>query len=61
MMQNPELAFITKAIHKKSAFIHEAICAENEIKHEIKTSTITYPSHSHPYPHQQKYNKMLIQ
>jgi hypothetical protein len=32
--------------------IHEAICAENEIKHERKTTTITYPntSHTHPYP-----------
>jgi hypothetical protein len=54
MMQNPKLAFIDEAIHPKSTFIHDVICAENEIKHELKTSRITYPSYPLPHPHQQK-------
>jgi hypothetical protein len=36
-----KLAFIDEAIHPKSAFINEALCAENEIKHELKTIAIT--------------------
>lgn len=55
MMQNPKLAFIDEAMHPrfhKSAFLHEARCAKNEIKHESKTSTITYPKN--PHPRQQK-------
>jgi len=51
MAHNPKLAFINEAVHLKSVFIYEAICVENEIKCELKTNTITYPSH---HPHQQK-------
>jgi hypothetical protein len=54
MMQNPKLTFIDEAIHSKQSFIHEAICVENEIKHELKTSKITYINRTHPHPHQQK-------
>lgn len=52
MVKNPKLNFINEAAHPKSAFICEAICVENEIKHELKINTITYPSHLHL--HQQK-------
>jgi hypothetical protein len=52
MMQNQKLVFIDEVVHTKSAFIHEAIYAKNEIKHGLKTSTITYPNPTHP--HQQR-------
>jgi hypothetical protein len=29
MKQNPKLSFIDEAIHPRSAFIHEDMCAEN--------------------------------
>jgi hypothetical protein len=53
MMQNPKSAFIDEAIHSKSIFIYEAICANNELNPN------TYPSHLHHQ--QQKWNKMLVQ